>query len=784
MNLDPDRIPKVLELYLQISQYPILGRRIRDRMRAELFSRGVITRAQFEQEAKEKAVRSQVMEGISDPFSQETAETWQQRIAQVRDHLTDFYFAYNLPHSLFEEIVREVLAESALGKAVTLPFNPEMAPWHVLLTQAKEYDALPPDERRKVRHHLEEIRVVLTKAMISDQMDFVRLGKEFLCIEDFERVGKCRIGEGKIGGKSAGMLLAWRILQRREPTDEVDLLGRVVIPDSYFIGADVFYDFHALNGLDHFLNQKYKTQQEIESDYPHIKEAYAEARFPEPTTNRLHELILETGNNPLIVRSSSLLEDNFGFSFAGKYESIFCPNQGSTDENLTALTRAISLIYASVLSPDALLYRRRMGLVDYDERMAILIQKVQGRRHGSFFLPTLAGVGFSRNPFRWNPKIRAEDGLLRIVCGMGTRAVDRVGNDYPRMVALSHPTLRPELGPSQIRKYSQRFIDLIDLEANEFRTVPAGVVLKSGFPGVQMLASQDKGDYLQPVYAPRTLGDTPLILTFDTLLKNQDFVGLMRTVLRKLASHYGCPVDTEFTVEITHDRPPRFILHLLQCRPLSGAEWDQNLAVPEVAFENIVFYGRRLAPHGLVEHIRYIVYVQPEAYERAPDTATRLELARAIGRLNQRLAEETFILMGPGRWGSSNVELGLKVTYADIYNARALIEIAHSTSEYTPELSYGTHFFQDLVETHIYPVPLFVDEPETIFNTVFFRQATNSLSALQPEDAQYSQYIQVIDVPAVTRGRFVELVMHSDQEKALAYLKRYPEGIARRVSPR
>jgi len=774
MKLESEQIPRVLELYLQISQYPILGRRIRERMREELFARGVISPDQFEEEAKEKAISSQLREGLSDPFGQEAAEVWEQRIQHIRDHLTDFYFAYNLRHSLFEDIVREVLAERPPNDGVTLPFNPELAPWHILLAQAKEYASLPIAEQKEVRHHLREIRVVLIKSMISDQMDFVGRAKEFLEIEDFERVGHSRIGEGKIGGKAAGMLLAWRILQRKDPADEIDLRERVVIPDSYFVGADVFYDFHSYNRLDHFLNQKYKTPEEIEADYPRIKEIYADARFPDRVLQQLRDMLKKTGKTPLIVRSSSLLEDNFGFSFAGKYDSIFCPNQGTLEENLTALTHAIGQVYASVLNPDALLYRKRMGLVDYDERMAVLIQKVQGQKYGDYFFPTLAGVGFSRNPFRWNRKIRAEEGLLRIVAGLGTRAVDRVGNDYPRMVALSHPQLRPEAGIKEIRRYSQRFVDVIDLQSNKFTNLPVNQVLKSDYPAIQLLASQDKGDYLQPIFAPRTLGDTPLVLTFDALLKNREFVTLMRTILTKLERHYGCPVDTEFTVEITRDRPPGFIVHLLQCRPLSGSEWDQNFCVPEdVPAEQVVFLSRRLVPHGLVERVRYIVYVDPEEYDHIPDPTTRYELARVVGRLNQRLEGECFILMGPGRWGSSNIELGVKVSYADIYNARALVEIARSKSNSTPELSYGTHFFQDLVETHIYPLPLYVDEPDTVFNEEFFEKAPNTLEVLLPKDAQYAPLVKVIDVPAVTRGRYLELVMHSGEEKALAYLKRY-----------
>ena len=286
-------------------------------------------------------------------------------------------------------------------------------------------------------------------------------------------------------------------------------------------------------------------------------------------------------------------------------------------------------------------------------------------------------------------------------------------------------------------------------------------------------------DDLDPELAPGTLGQAPLVLTFSELLKRQGFVVLMRTVLKKLERHYGRPVDVEFTVELTDDRPPRFILHLLQCRPLSSQEWGEGLRIPtDVPDEDVVFLAKRLVPRGRVRHVRYVVYVDPEQYDRVPDYETRFELARVIGRINKRLEGECFILMGPGRWGSSNVELGLKVGYADIYNARALVEIAQSRADDTLEVSYGTHFFQDLVESRIYPLPLYPNAPDTVFNRAFFGETTNVLGKLLPADARYAPFVKVIDVPAVTGGCSMELVMDGEQDEALAYLRRYPGGIS------
>jgi hypothetical protein len=773
MGANSRRLPEVFELYLELAQYPILADRIRERMRKELFSRGVISPEDLEREVEEKAMLSQKREGLTDPYAQEPSEIWTKRLTRIRDNLTDFYFAHNLPHDLFKEIVQSVVTEGAPYQEVLLTFNPELAPQDVLFVQAEQYEAFPAKRKAQVLHHLEEIRVVLIKGMVSDQLAFVSRAKEFLTLSDLKGIYRRRIGRGKIGGKAAGMLLAWQALQREDPTDPMDVKSHVAIPDSYFIGSDVYYDVKALNDLVHFMNQKYKTRDEIEAEYPQIREAYRGARFPEEVIEGLKALLREVGNHPLIVRSSSLLEDSFDASFAGKYESFFCPNQGTPEENLEVLTDAISRVYASVLSPEALLYRRHHGLTDYDERMAVLIQKVQGRPYRNYFFPTLAGVAFGRNPFRWTQRIRREDGLLRLVWGLGTRAVDRVADDYPRMIALSHPELRPEKRARDIHRYSQRFIDLLDLEANTFETLPVAEAIADDYPFVRELASLDRGDWIQPLYTmPIGFDPHDIVLTFDNLLSSTDFVPLMSAILKKLERQLQYVADIEFTVDIVPGAPqPQLVICLLQCRPLSSRDWAAVPAIPaDIPAEDRIFSANQLVPQGHVSGIRYVVYVDPRRYSRAPDYATKSELARLVGRLNKRLEGHRFILMGPGRWGSTDLNLGVKVTYTDIYNASVLVEIAADNRGGTPEASYGTHFFQDLVEARIYPLALYPGDPDTMFNWSFFEESPNMLETLLPEDAQYAQYVKVIDVPAVTGGRFLEIVMNGEQEEALGYL--------------
>lgn len=762
----PLEAPKILAIHLQIAQYPILARQIRRRMRDELYRRGVITPTRLEQEVEEKAVLSQQREGLTNPLVEEDARQWEQRLEQIRDHLTDFYFAYNLPLDLFHQIVEELLAERRSGRSeVALAFNPELAPPDLLLRQAEQYEALPAEQRAGVSHHLEEIIVVLTKTMISDQLSFVRVAKGWFTAADFKFIQAQCIGTGKIGGKAGGMLLAWKILKTATP----QVAECVTLPRSYFIGADVFYEFLALNGLEH-INQKYKSIEQIREEYPQIQKDYVRGRFPEEIADRLREILREAGKTPLIVRSSSLLEDNVGAAFAGKYASFFCPNQGTPKENLRDLTVAIRRVYASVYSPDALIYRRRMGLLDYDERMAILLQEVQGETYRNYFFPALAGVGFSYSPIVWNPRLRREEGFVRLVLGLGTRAIERVADEYPRLITLSHPLLRPETSPADIRNYSQHFVDLIDLENNIFATLPVRQVLDLDYPPLRWVVSVDQGDTILPLFSfgPQVSPDR-LVLTFDNLLQRSGLVPLLKSVLSTLAQHYQTPVDVEFAFTLIPDSTqPRLTFHLLQCRPQNNLRSSAAASIPaDLSLGDKFFLATRMVPQGQVSQVEYIIYVDPVIYGHVADPARRTEVARVVGRLNKVLEGHNFILMGPGRWGSSNIALGVPVAYADIYNARALVELVGREQGFTLEPSYGTHFFQNLVESQIYPLALYPDEPGDFLNRAFVEAASNHLATVLPEDATYSDCLKVIHVPAEREGRYLEILM--DGEQALAY---------------
>jgi hypothetical protein len=754
----------IVQVYSQLSQFPILAPEIRERMREELFRRGIVRPDRLEEEVKDRAVVSQKREGLNKPMFEEDEGIWLQRLRFIRDYLTDFYFAHNLPIELLHVIVNEVVGQRT-GRAPRdeLHFNPELAPLEMLLNKAQQYESLPPDDRAQVQHHLEEIIVVLVRTVVSDQLNFVHIAKAYFTVDDFRAIRSRRIGNGKIGGKAAGMLLAQKILDTEAP----ELAQHITVPESYFIGADVFYDFISLNNLEY--NQKYKSADQIRAEYPIIRAEYEKGRFPEEVAERLRAILDRAGNTPLIVRSSSLLEDNFGTSFAGKYESHFCPNQGTPRENLRDLTLAIRRIYASVYNPDALFYRRRMGLLDYDERMAILLQVVQGQSYHRYFFPALAGVALGRAPIVWNARLRRDEGFVRMVNGLGTRAVNRVADDYPRLITLSHPTLRPETSPQAIQHYSQHYIDLIDLEANEFATVPIKDVLKADYDPLRWIASINEDDTLMPLVSlGRNVTPDRFVLTFDNLVQRTNFVHLIKNSLLTLNRRYNAPVEMEFAATITPTSGrPNVTLHLLQCRPQSSLREAQVRPVPvDLAAPDRLFISSRMVPQGQVSDIEYIFFVKPQCYSALP-AERRHGLARVIGRLNKNLEGRHFIMLGPGRWGSANIDLGVPISYADIYNSSALVELAYSQKGTTPEPSYGTHFFQDLVESQIYPLAVYPDQPGDLLNEEFFNRARNQLAALLPEAADYADCLKVIYVPGERPNTSLEISM--DGERAVAY---------------
>ncbi|MCX6055208.1 MAG: PEP/pyruvate-binding domain-containing protein [Chloroflexi bacterium] len=776
MDFLPNSSERLLSLTITLGQYPILGPRIRARMRTELFNRGIIDQKDFETQVRSEAVQTQKMEGVDNPYNQEPPEIWETRKTILRDQLTDLLFSRHLPFETLELMISEVFLEKGVVPSdLHLAINPELAPLDLVFEQALTIENMSAESQVKYIARLEESKVVLIRTLISDQLRYINIAKEWLTVNDLAEIRRRRIGVGRIGGKAAGMLLAQHILKNNS---ELSDLPNVSVPESFYIGSDELYTFMAINNLISWNDQKYQTEERMRTDFQQIQKEFHEGTFPPDILDQLQTMLIKIGNQPLIVRSSSLLEDNFGTAFAGKYESIFCPNQGTLRENINALTYAIAQVYASVFNPNALLYRRNKGLQDYDERMAILIQLVEGERYGNYLMPHAAGVAFSRNLYRWAPQIRAEDGFVRLVWGLGTRAVDRVGNDYPRLIALSHPLLRPSNDPFSMRRYSQQYVDVIDLKKNEFVTLPVHEILDADYPPLRYIAQTDEGGYFETIRSLLIKDPKELVLTFDELLKQTPFAERMREILRALEFAYHSPVDVEFALRVNKGSGvhPQLGITMLQCRPQSYLDDTDVEQIPtNLHPEDIIFSSDFMVPRGKIDKIDYVIFVKSKEFFSLKTKNERSDLARSIGKLNEALKNERFICVGPGRWGSSNSDLGVPIAYGDIYHAKSLIEMAGENCGLPPEPSLGTHFFQDLLEAQIYPLALQLDNPKTIFNSSFFNHCPNHLLEWTPFEQKFDQCLFLLKVDDYAKGKTITILMNDEVGKVLAYLS--SEGI-------
>ena len=770
----PSQNDKLLKIYLLIGHYPILADSIREHMLAELTQGGMIDGRQFEKEVQHRATESQVREGLDNPLVQETGFTWDRRMAVTREHLIYLYYAQHFALADIDRLVSEALGERGVAtQNPLLSINLELAPTDMVLEQAQYIDSLPEKERQSFSARLEESKVVLIRNLISDQLRYINIAKKWFSVADLTAIRQRKIGPGRIGGKAAGMLLAQSILRGRLEDQHIDSWLRT--PESWFIGADVYYSFTSSNNLIHWNDQKYKAEDQMRADYPKIQKVFQNATFREDILSQLEAMLKEVGKAPLIIRSSSLLEDNFGTAFAGKYESVFLPNQGTPKQNLNALRDGLKRIYASTVNPNALLYRRSRGLTDYDERMGILIQRVEGEPYGEYFLPHGAGVAFSRNVFRWAPQIRREEGFVRLVWGLGTRAVDRVGNDFPRLIALSHPTLRPSNDMRAIKRYSQHYVDLINLKENRFETLPEDDVLGADYDPLRYIAQVEEDGYLSSLRS-RLLQSvhSDLVITFEDLITRTDFAPRMRSVLSTLEQEYKAPVDIEFTLDITEDKTgkPEVGITLLQCRPQSHLQVTPAQALPaDLPREDTVFETHFVVPDGYIPRVDYVAYVPAAGYYQLKDLNARNDLARLVGTLNAALENEAYIAVGPGRWGSSNSDLGVPIDYGDIYHAKSLVEMAGENIGLPPEPSLGTHFFQDLMEAQIYPLAIYVDDPKNYFDQAFFNDTPNCLEEWVKVPEHLKGALKLIRVSDHRAESHLEVVMSDDKGLAVAFLR-------------
>ena len=533
--------------------------------------------------------------------------------------------------------------------------------------------------------------------------------------EDYFNVRKHMIGTGMVGGKACGMLLSRAIVRNLEP--EMD---DILEPhDSFFVGSDVYYTYIVDNGF-----WDLRIRQRTSDEYFTLAEEFADhlkhGAFSADMKDRFRSILEYYGQDPYIVRSSSILEDGFDNAFAGKYESVFCANRGTMEERLQEFEDAIRTVYASTMSLSALDYRKRRGLDQKDEQMALLIQRVSGSYYGAYYMPCAAGVGYSFSPYRFLSDIDPSAGMLRLVMGLGTSAVDRTEGSYPRLVALNRPEATPSTTIAEKHQFSQKKIEAMDVKQHCLTRMELGKV-EAHLPSYLKNILLEHDYEVESRLREQGIVRDSRFISCRGLVRNQKLMEQMGRILRLLEKEYHHPVDTEFTINLADDG--EYCVNLLQCRPLQAFKDTGTARIPDDIPEDSIILETNGSSMGLSRSISIdrIVYIDPVSYYQMP-YARKPEIADFIRKVNwsYRGRGKKMMLIAPGRIGTSSPELGVPTVFADISEFEVICELEEKTIGYNPELSYGSHFFQDLVEADILYAAVFSGESTRIWQPAMF----------------------------------------------------------------
>ena len=567
-----------------------------------------------------------------------------------------------------------------------------------------------------------------------------RMVKKHFRPEDYFGVRDHMIGTGMIGGKACGMLLARAIIRNNAPD-----IDEILEPhDSFYIGSDVYYTYIVDN---HFWD--IRIRQRTEDGYFSLADEFAQqllnGSFSDEMREQLGRIIEYYGQDPYIVRSSSILEDGFGNAFAGKYESVFCVNRGTAEERLDEFEKAIKTVYASTMSLSALDYRKRRGLDKRDEQMSLLVQRVSGSYYGAYYMPCAAGVGYSYSPYRFLKNADPSAGMLRLVMGLGTSAVDRTEGSYPRLVGLDTPEKSIYSTDADRHRFSQGRVEVINTSRHAMERLPLRTIEPELPVYLKKILLEHDFDAERRF---RDMGrrESVTFISCKGLVGNKTLMPQMQRMLRCIQEEYEYPVDTEFTVNVSDNG--EYSVNLLQCRPLQVLKEKSGAAVPEnIPPENILLESKDASMgFSKTTKLDIIVYVDPVAYYSMP-YREKDSVAKAIGKINwfYRNREKHMMLMIPGRVGTSSPELGVPTTFADISGFDVVCEMEEQRAGYNPELSYGSHIFQDLVEAEILYTAVFNNGKTLRFAPEKLKELPNMLSQIAA-DSGLDGVVRVCDV--------------------------------------
>ncbi len=579
---------------------------------------------------------------------------------------------------------------------------------------------------------------------------------------DYFTVRKRMIGTGMIGGKACGMLLARKIVENRCP----GIYEKFEPHDSFYIGSDVFYSFIVENDF-----WDLRIRQRSNEEYFSLADEFAErllnGRFSRDMEEQLVKLLEYYGQDPIIVRSSSILEDGFGNAFAGKYESVFCSNSGDMDHRLEEIENAMRTVYASTMSRSALDYRSRRGLQARDEQMALLVQRVSGSYYGEYYMPCVAGVGYSYSPYKFMEGLDQTAGMLRLVMGLGTSAVDRTEGSYPRLISLDKPKAVTARNSAEKHQYSQRRLELMNRAERKLEQADPDAV-KPFLPAYMKKLLFEHDHDAERMFRERGQSRDVEFVSCQGIVEKETLMSQMKEMLSSIQKEYNYPVDTEFTINLSESGD--YVINLLQCRPLQVYQDAEELELPEDIDSDKIYFECRSSAMGLSrsEKIDLIVSVDPANYYNMP-YKDKYRVARAIGSVNWKMrgSGKKMLLMVPGRIGTSSPELGVPALFSDISEFDAICEIADSEAGYNPELSYGSHFFQDLVESEILYNAIFENDKTLCFNRKLLDDLPNTVCDY---DASFEDLKDIVKVYSL-EDTDLRLCNDMKKERIICYLQ-------------
>ena len=561
--------------------------------------------------------------------------------------------------------------------------------------------------------------------------------------EDYFRVRDHMVGTGMVGGKTCGMLLARAIIRNLAPD-----INAVLEPhDSFYVGSDVFYTYIVDNDF-WGIRVRQRTEEGYFTLAGELADRLRNGRFSREIEEQFTHILEYYGQDPYIVRSSSILEDGFDNAFAGKYESVFCANRGTPEERLEEFENAVRTVYASSAGLSALDYRKRRGLDRRDEQMALLVMRVSGSAYGSYYMPCAAGVGYSFSPYKFLNDIDSSAGMLRLVAGLGTSAVDRTEGSYPRLVSLDKPEATNFTTVAEKHQFSQRKAEVVDLKTRSLNRVPLDD-LEPVLPAYVKNQVLEHDTEAEASLHERGIWRNICFISCLGLVRNREMMERMQRMMHLIQKEYGEPVDIEFTINVSESR--EYMINLLQCRPLQVFKDGGGVTVPENVRAEDILLETRHASMGLSREVKLdrIVYVDPVKYYQLPYNE-KTAIAALIGRINWKYRDTGthMMLLVPGRIGTSSPELGVPTAFSDISGFDAVCEIAENRAGYNPELSYGSHIFQDLVEAQILYTAVFPGERTICFRPELLRQVPNRIGEI-PGGAEKQEVICLADVSAL-----------------------------------